>query len=406
MISALIAATIFRALPAETPDNKPSHPAGAQELVRADQARSALKKLIINPTATGMWSRVEIERDRWSVSTNHVYVWLRPDGNVFRRIEGTRLSTIDPSMIEHYTIVENNEGAWNIIGGEAVFLQAPNPPAKRWIAGVPGGHVRALGMLVDVDSSDPSLVRSVGVTTERIKDGVVRRLIINERYGEKSQRRLIELAGLKRDIPLFARPFVTTSFLFQLMRPILPSRRETVIDEITGKLAVRTLFDGNDSVAFEEYAWEPCTNRTKGDFSLRPELKRLPAPTDVSVGPSTVTMIEDIALTNDDVALVKVPQGPTSLIQFTRYGTNNASYRWLSRSSDSQPFSSGKGVVVDASSPEIPHAVTRDITIEWHYQTPSNGTLHFVPKRATVKILPKDAFERAATNTPVSKPLQ
>jgi hypothetical protein len=121
---------------------------------------------------------------------------------------------------------------------------------------------------------------------------------------------------------------------------------------------------------------------------------------------------------SNNVALIQTPAGAKALIQFTKYGSSSASFRWRYHSAESQTTHSGNGQVqeiygikkrrADGTEEIVPqgHNDTTmrvgDFRIEWSYggfgvgfpYAYGDAWIYYCPTRAKVQILNSDAFDR------------
>jgi RNA polymerase sigma factor (sigma-70 family) len=125
-----------------------------------------------------------------------------------------------------------------------------------------------------------------------------------------------------------------------------------------------------------------------------------------------------IMVHSNNVALIQTPAGAKALIQFTKYGSSSASFRWRYHSAESQTTHSGNGQVqeiygikkrrADGTEEIVPqgHNDTTmrvgDFRIEWSYggfgvgfpYAYGDAWIYYCPTRAKVQILNSDAFDR------------
>jgi hypothetical protein len=118
---------------------------------------------------------------------------------------------------------------------------------------------------------------------------------------------------------------------------------------------------------------------------------------------------KSLEVTTSDVVLILIPSHGKAVVQFTEFSTSTASYRWRYRPSSSQKVLSGAGQVVESYdrklmpdgsyrvSPKTDHnpvVKAGDINFEWSAGGKSRGWLYYNSDRASVQVLPADAFDR------------
>jgi hypothetical protein len=116
---------------------------------------------------------------------------------------------------------------------------------------------------------------------------------------------------------------------------------------------------------------------------------------------------KSFSVTAEDVVRIQTLSGATAVVQFTKFGTGNASYRWRYYSAKSQPIKIGTGQVresykskpnADGSyspAPDDNETVRAgDILIEWSSGGTGTAWLYYNTNSATIQILSSDAFEK------------
>ena len=118
---------------------------------------------------------------------------------------------------------------------------------------------------------------------------------------------------------------------------------------------------------------------------------------------------KSLSVTTNQVVRVASTNGAITFIQFTHFGTTNASYRWRSRPVPGGTVRSGTGVVfedyeshIDAyGARQLTHRGSRDdlfvkagsVRLEWSSSSPTNGWLYYYPSLGNVEILASTAFD-------------
>ena len=110
-----------------------------------------------------------------------------------------------------------------------------------------------------------------------------------------------------------------------------------------------------------------------------------------------------------DVVRIETSRHGTRVVQFTRLGSETASYRWRYRPSSTQKVSIGIGQVIESyDRKEMPDGSYRvsprtdhdtkvragEINFEWSAGGQARGWLYYNPDRVRVSLLPSEAFER------------
>jgi hypothetical protein len=225
--------------------------------------KPALQQLYQPPIGDGTWRRMEITGDPGRVTTNIIFIWRKPDGQILSRHE--QITTyLNKSKTLHFLRVTNEEGGWAVHQRIAILYPKPLPQVK---------NVR-----------DPNIVFESKlpldlpeISGERIKiDGRIRLRFIEER-GEKGRRSLdIQAKELKKNlIPLMFRPFIPNSILKQGIQHIFPARRETVIEQDTGELIVFRAYALDGGLVWEQQAWEHCLDLSPDAYAVPPEVRRI-----------------------------------------------------------------------------------------------------------------------------------
>ena len=129
----------------------------------------------------------------------------------------------------------------------------------------------------------------------------------------------------------------------------------------------------------------------------------------VSENPASGEKRNPLSVTTNDVLLIHIPSGATAVVQFTRFDTNKADYRWRYRAAGSQAIESGRGRMIESYErkakgdgnyevrPKADQNTTvkaGEIWIEWSPGGTGKGWLYYYPSRASIQVLKSGSFER------------
>lgn len=218
--------------------------------------KPALQRLYQPPIGNGTWRRVEITGDPGRVTTNIIFIWRKPDGQLLSR--GEEITTyLSKSKTLHFLGVTNEEGGWTV--HQRIAILYPKPPLQ-----VKGSRD------TNVVFERKSPLDLPELSAERIKlDGRVLLRFIEER-GEKGRRSLdVQAKELKKELlPLVFRPFIPTSIFKQGIQHVFPARRETVIEQDTGELIVFRAYALDGGLVWEQRPWERCPDLSPDAYAV------------------------------------------------------------------------------------------------------------------------------------------
>jgi hypothetical protein len=119
--------------------------------------------------------------------------------------------------------------------------------------------------------------------------------------------------------------------------------------------------------------------------------------------------VKSLSVTTSDVVFVQTRSHGAAVVQFTHFDMEGASYRWRYRPSSGQKVLSGTGRVTESFerermpdgsyrvSPRSDHATlvkAGEISFEWSAGDKTKGWVYYDPDRATVRLLPVEAFDK------------
>lgn len=225
--------------------------------------KPALQRLYQAPIGNGTWRRVEITGDPGRVTTNIIFIWRKPDGQLLSRAEEST-TYLGKSRTLHFLRITNEEGGWAV--HQRIAILYPKPPLQ--VKGSRDPNV------VFEHKSPLSLPE---ISAERIRVGGRILLRFVEERGEKGRRSLdVQAKELKRDlVPLVFRPFIPNSIFKQGIQHIFPARRETVIERDTGELIVFRAYALDGGLVWEQGPWEHCPDLSPDAYEVPPGVRQI-----------------------------------------------------------------------------------------------------------------------------------
>ncbi|SRR6266404_8270796 len=216
----------------------------------------------------GTWRHLEIndDPDRDSSSTNIMYEWRGPNGQLFKREEEASCRSNGDSKTQYHLRLQNEEGFWYVHKTIAINCMQPlsfqdlGSPAEKG-QNPPSAQAKR----VELDLSSDFIVRG-----ERFQEAGRGRLRIFQHGSAQTQQRMEK--EMKKAMPLLIRPLVSNSFLKQAVAHIVPLRLETVMDDQSGELILRRAFASDGRLLYEE---GPCPDLPASAYEVPSGVKRV-----------------------------------------------------------------------------------------------------------------------------------
>jgi hypothetical protein len=207
----------------------------------------------------------------WDATTNVVYLHVQPGERRFARKERTRRDKSGRFTRRLY--IRNEEGYWALL--ESVAILYPQPAAGSDRAAKQAAWWVSVEDSPQTNEGDVSLERPpfVAITGERFMDS--ERVLLRITQSLDKDAFAVAARKAKKKVPLFLRPFITTSLLERWFAQAETFRLETILDQQSDELIGQREYGIDGSLHFDYRNWVPVPDLPGNAYAVPSGLKQL-----------------------------------------------------------------------------------------------------------------------------------